>query len=152
MRDGGRVWSAGTDSLRRTVRTRGSSGVLRDPSPPRATDALGARPRQPLVRPETPAEIAIYEDGDLGLFENTSGAFPGYDSYEAIASFVPGARLVSAAGVEAGVPVIAAWELGDGVAIHTGLPQLAEKARQGDPDADALVRRIWALLARGSGG
>jgi hypothetical protein len=146
VRDGGHVWSLGTDALRRTVRLGG--GVLRAPSAPLATDALGARPRQPLERPAEPAQITMYEEGTLGLFEGTSGAFAGYDGYEALAGVAPGARLDAAAGVEAGVPVIAAWTLGDGFAIHTGLPQLAARAADGDPDADALVRRIWALLGR----
>lgn len=149
VRDGGHVWSLGTDSLRRTVRLRADSGTLVGPSSPRATDALGARPRQPLARPDEPATITVYEEGDVGLFDLTSGAFPGYDSYEEIASFAAPARLDSAAGAEVDVPVIVAWRLGDGVAIHTGLPQLAARARDGDPDADALVRRIWALVGRG---
>lgn len=148
VHDGGHVWSLGTDSLRRTVRMRGTSGVLTAPSPPRATDALGARPRQPLVRPADPATITTYEEGTLGLFEGTSGAFPGYDDYETLAGVIPSARLDAAAGAQAGVPVIAAWRLGDGFAVHTGLPQLAERAQGGDPDADALVRQIWALLGR----
>lgn len=147
VRSGGRVWSLGTDALRRTVRLRG--GALSAPSAPQATDALGARPRQPLERPEEPATITLYEDDpQLGLFEGTSGAFAGYDAYETLAGVAAPARVVSAAGVEAGVPVIAAWELGDGLAIHTGLPQLAARAQAGDLDAAALVRRIWALLGR----
>jgi hypothetical protein len=148
VRDGGHAWSPGTDALRRTVRL--ERGVLRRPSAPQPTDALGARPRQPLVRASAgaPVEITTYEEGTLGLFEETSGAFPGYDSFETLAGVMPGARLDGQAGAEAGVPAIAAWTLGDGFAIHTGLPQLASKAESGDPDADALVRRIWALLAR----
>ena len=148
VRDGGRVWSLGTDALRRTVRLDG--GVLRAPSPPQATDALGARPRQPRERAAAgaPATITTYEEGQLGLFEDTSGAFPGYDSYETLAGVVPGARLDGQAGAEAGVPVIAAWTLGSGFAVHTGLPQLAARAEAGDPDAAALVHRIWTLLAR----
>jgi hypothetical protein len=148
VRDGGHVWSLGTDALRRTVRLDGD--VLRAPSAPQPTDALGARPRQPLERASAsaPATITTYEEGTLGLFEGTSGAFSGFDAYEALAGVMPGARLDGQAGAEAGVPVIAAWTLGDGFAIHTGLPQLATFAQSGDPDADALVRRIWALLAR----
>ena len=80
VRDGGTVWSLGTDSLRRTVRLDG--GVLRAPAPPQATDALGGRPRQPLERPKEPAAITAYEMGTHGLFEGTSGSFPGYDAYE----------------------------------------------------------------------
>jgi hypothetical protein len=148
VRDGGRIWSPGVDALRRTVRL--DSETLRRPSAPQATDALGARPRQPLVRADAnaPATITTYEEGALGLFEGTSGAFPGYERYETLAGVMPGARLDGQAGAEADVPVIAAWTLGDGFAIHTGLPQLLEKAQAGDPDADALVRRIWALLGR----
>jgi hypothetical protein len=148
VRDGGHVWSPGVDALRRTVRLEG--GELRAPSAPQPTDALGARPRQPLAHAsaDAPATITTYEEGELGLFEGTSGAFSGYASYETLAGVMPGARLDGQAGVEAGVPVIAAWTLGDGFAIHTGLPQLVAKAQAGDPDADALVRRVWALLAR----
>lgn len=152
VRDGGTVWSLGTDSLRRWVRLRGD-GTLAAPTAPRATDALGGRPRQPLEQPDEPVEITIYEDDpELGLFEGTSGAFAGYDTFETLAAVAPGTRLRSAAGAEAGVPVIAAWQLGDGTAIHTGLPQLAARAEAGDLDAAALVRRIWQLLARGAGG
>lgn len=147
VRGGGRLWSLGTDSLRRLVRLRG--GTLTAPSGPQATDALGARPRQPLVEAPTPATITDYQDGEPSIFENTGGAFSGYDSYETLAPFGPGATLVSAAGAEAGVPAIASWKLGDGLAIHTGLPQLAEHAQAGDPDAGALVRRIWAVLGTG---
>jgi hypothetical protein len=148
LRDGGRVWSPGTDSLRRTVRLDG--GVLRAPSTPQPTDALGARPRQPLERPTDPATITAYDEGRLGLFQDTSGAVSGYDAYETLAGVAPFARLDAQAGATAGVPVIAAWTLGSagGFAIHTGLPQLAAKAQAGDPDADALVRRIWVLLGR----
>jgi hypothetical protein len=147
VRDGGHVWSPGVDALRRTVRLDG--GELRAPSAPQPTDALGARPRQPLERAsaDAPATITTYEEGTLGLFEGTSGAFSGYDAFETLAGVMPGARLDGQAGADAGVPVIAAWTLGDGFAIHTGLPQLLEKAQAGDPDADALVRRIWALLS-----
>ncbi len=148
VRDGGQVWSPGVDALRRTVRLDG--GTLRASSAPQPTDALGARPRQPLARASAtvPATITTYEEGTLGLFEGTSGAFAGYERFETLAGVMPGARLDGQAGAEAGVPVIAAWTLGDGFAIHTGLPQLVAKAEAGDPDADALVRRIWTLLAR----
>lgn len=148
VRDGGHVWSLGTDSLRRTVRLDG--GTLRAPSVPQPTDALGARPRQPLERPADPATITAYAEGRLGLFQDTSGSVSGYDAYETLAGVAPFARLDAQAGATAGVPVIAAWTLGSagGSAIHTGLPQLAAKAQAGDPDADALVRRIWTLLGR----
>jgi len=148
VRGGGRVWSLGTDSLRRTVQLQ--AGELTRPSSPRIVDALGARPRQPLARPDEPATITDYaSDSRLDLFADTGGQFTGYDTYEALAPFAAPAKLLSAAGPQADVPVIAGWQLGDGVAIHTGLPQLASKALAGDADASALVRRLWALLAHG---
>jgi hypothetical protein len=147
VRDGGRVWSLGTDSLRRVVQL--DRGERHAPSAPVATDALGGRPRQPLERPSAPATITTYEEGTLGLFEGTSGAFSGYDAFETLAGVMPGAKLDGQAGAEAGVPAIAAWTFGDGFAIHTGLPELAAFAQAGDPDAAALVQRIWTLLAQG---
>jgi hypothetical protein len=149
VRGGGRVWSLGTDGLRRIVRLR--AGVLSAPSAPQPIDALGARPRQPLqqVGGTGSATMTIYQDApSLGLFASTGGAFSGYDAYESLVPFAAPAKLLSAAGPTAGTPVIAAWQFGAGVAIHTGLPQLAAKAQAGDPDADALVQRIWTLLAQ----
>jgi len=147
VHDGGHVWSPGVDALRRSVQLNG--GELRRPSAPQPTDALGGRPRQPLAHAQAgaPATITTYAEGTLGLFEDTSGAFPGYTTYETLAGVIPGARLDGQAGAEANVPVIAAWRLGNGFAIHTGLPELIAKAQAGDPDADALVRRIWTLLS-----
>jgi hypothetical protein len=144
VRGGGRVWSLGVDALRRSVRLHG--GTLSHPSEPRLVDALGARPRQPLVRTPQPTTMTIYRDGAVGLFEQTSGAFAGYRVYEALAPFPPPARLLAAAGPAAGTPVIAAWRLGRGVVVHTGLPELPERALERDLDAGALVQRIVALL------
>jgi N,N-dimethylformamidase beta subunit-like protein len=145
VRRGGRLWSLGVDSLRRTVRLGG--GTLSDPSSPRLVDALGARPRQPLVTTAQPATMTIYRDGPLGLFHQTSGAFAGYRVYEALAPFAAPAKLVAAAGPAAGNPVIAAWQLGTGFAVHTGLPELPARALAHDLDAGALVQRIFTLLA-----
>lgn len=146
VQDGGRVWSLGTDSLRRTLQL--SGGALRGPSGPQATDALGGRPQQPLVHTaaDETATMTAYVEGALGLFHGTSGTFGGYDGYETLAGVMPGARLDGQAGAQADQPVIADWTLGRGFAIHTGLPQLAARAQQGDPDAAALVQRIWVLL------
>jgi hypothetical protein len=151
VRRGGRVWSLGVDALRRTATLR--DGRLVEPSPPRPTDALGARPRQPLEQVEGTATATMttyLDDPAIDLFAGTGGAFPGYGSYEVLASLAPTAELLSAAGPVAETPVIAAWRLGDGLAIHTGLPELAEHALAGDLDAAALVRRLWAILARPS--
>lgn len=138
---GGQIWSLGTDALRRTVALR--DGLLSRPSAPSPTDALGARPRQPLVEAES-AQLDAFQLGPI--FEGTGGSFPGYDSYETLASLIPAAELTAAAGPDADTLVIASWTLGDGTAVHTGLPQLASKAADGDADAGALVRSIWSAL------
>jgi N,N-dimethylformamidase beta subunit-like protein len=145
---GGRVWSLGTDSLRRQVRLR--DGVLSHPSAPVPTDALGGRPQQPLVTNADGAPMVVYQEGEVDLFAGTGGQFPGYDEYEVLASLTPGAELSDAAGPEAqaGTAVIASWRLDDGVAIHTGLPQFAQRAADGDLDAQTLARRIWAIASR----
>jgi hypothetical protein len=146
IQHGGRVWSLGTDALRRTVHLR--AGTLVRPSAPHPIDMLGARPRQPLVRTAAASTVTIYQDSpQLGLFQRTGGAFSGFHVYETLAPFAPPAELLSAAGPTAGTPVIAAWQLGAGVAIHTGLPELPARALAGDADAGALVQRIWSLLA-----
>jgi hypothetical protein len=149
VRQGGRVWSLGTDALRRTVALDGAA--LTKPSGPLATDALGARPRTPLVTtpPDAPATMNAFQDGPI--FSLTSGSFPGWTAYETLASWIPSARPTAAAGPDNGsgtdTPVIASWDLGDGFAVHTGLPELAAHALAGDADAAALVRSIWAQLA-----
>lgn len=144
VEDGGRIWSLGTDALRRTVRLDG--GLLSHAGPASPTDALGARPRQPLVEVPAGEQVALtaYQTGPI--FDLTGGYFSGYDRYEALASVIPAAELTAAAGPDADTPVIASWRLGDGFAVHTGLPQLAQLAADGDSGAAELIRSIWATL------
>lgn len=145
---GGRVWSLGTDALRRQVRLR--DGVLSHPSAPVPTDALGARPQQPLVDNDDDVPLVVFQEGEIDLFAGTGGWFAGFDRWEALASLTPSAELSDAAGPEAqpGTAVIASWRLGDGLAIRTGLPQLPQRLLDGDDEARALVRRIWTILGR----
>lgn len=145
VQDGGRVWSLGTDALRRGVRLR--DGVLSAPTAPAATDALGARPRQPLAEPQEPADLEAFELGPI--FDGTDGFFSGWERYEELASLIPSAERTAAAGPDADTAVIASWRLGEGTAIHTGLPDLAARAAAGDLEAAELVRSIWDFVARG---
>lgn len=147
VEEGGRVWSLGTDSLRRGVRL--DDGLLSRPSAAAATDALGARPRQPLVEAPPGETVALTTTLDGPIFAETGGYFSGYDRYEALASVLPAAEYTATAGPEsdAETVVIASWRLGDGFAVHTGLPQLAQLAADGDSAAAELIRSIWATLA-----
>lgn len=145
VEEGGRVWSLGSgDALRRGVRL--DDGLLSRPGAAAATDALGARPRQPLVE-APPGETALETFQDGPIFAGTGGFFSGFDRYEALASVIPSAEFTAAAGPDADTPVIASWRLGEGFAVHTGLPQLAQLAADGDDGAGTLIQSIWATLA-----
>ncbi|HEY4280435.1 MAG TPA: N,N-dimethylformamidase beta subunit family domain-containing protein [Conexibacter sp.] len=145
VQDGDRVWSLGTDALRRGVQL--DDETLTRPGPAVATDALGARPRTPVVAAPADAPAAMNVSQDGPIFALTGGFFPGWTSYETLASVIQSATITAAAGPDTDTPVIASWSLGSGLAVHTGLPDLASRAVNGDADAAALIRSIWATLA-----
>ncbi len=141
-RRGGRILTFGVGDLRRTALLAG--GALRRPTPPAAVDALRGR-SGPLVR--RPAEVLAYQD-EIGLFRGTSGGFGTWPASRRLVAVTGGGRIVSAAGPQAGVAIIAAWRLGRGLVIRTGLPGF--QARLGrDLDSQALVRRAWTILRGG---
>jgi len=146
VEQGGRIWSLGTDALRRTVRL--DDGLLSHAGGPLPTDALGARPQQPLVTAEPGETFSLTAFQPGPVLAETDGYFSGYDAYESLASIVPEAQYTDQAGPDADTTVIAAWRLGDGFAVHTGLPQLARLAADGDGSSTQLVRSIWSALAR----
>ncbi|MDO8186351.1 FlgD immunoglobulin-like domain containing protein [Conexibacter sp. JD483] len=143
---GGRIWSLGTDALRRNVRL--ADGVLSHAGSPLPTDALGARPQQPLVTAADGETFALTSFLPGPVLSETNGYFSGYDAYEPLASIVPEATYTDQAGPDADTTVIGAWRLGDGFAVHTGLPQLAQLAADGDSSSVQLVQSIWSALAR----
>ncbi|MGI8411848.1 MAG: N,N-dimethylformamidase beta subunit family domain-containing protein [Solirubrobacteraceae bacterium] len=143
---GGRVLSLGIDSLRRGVSVgstpRGQTAT--GPTPPAATDALGARPGALVTH--NPNLVAVLHDG-LGIFTGTSGAFPGFDVLQPIPSLVPPAQILSAAGTSAAQPSIVGYRLGRGIVVEIGLAQFdASLARS--VDSQELVNRLWAVLSR----
>lgn len=147
VEQGGRIWSLGTDALRRTVRL--DDGLLSHAGAPLPTDALGARPQQPLATAaagETLPPLSAFQPGPV--LAETDGYFSGYDRWETLASIVPEAEYSDQAGPDADTTVIGAWRLGDGFAVHTGLPQLAQLAADGDASSVQLVQSIWSALAR----
>jgi len=139
---GGRVLTLGFGDLRRTATL--AAGALRRPTPPSAVGALGARPG-PALR--GPLDVLAYRD-DIGLFRGTGGGFGTWPAASVVRGVVPGAGIVAAAGPRAGVPVIAAWRLGRGLVIRTGLPGFQARLAS-DFGAQALVRRAWTLLRGG---
>jgi hypothetical protein len=138
--NGGKVFSLGTDSLRRQVSVRG--GLLANPSGESAYDVFGAR-----ISPLNPrrVDLLVSQDG-IGLFEGTDGSFSGFDHFEVTTSPGTGTRVVSAAQDPAGHQVIVAIRGDKGLVIRTGLANWTR--RLGNPNVSTLTRRAWALLSR----
>lgn len=139
---GGRLYNAGTDSLRREVRV----------TPRRALDPTTAAPRDlfgaQLVQVTAPQTSIVVAEDPLRLFEGTDGQFDGFDRFEVTRSLGPASRVVALGTTSDGEQdVIVATRLNRGLVIRTGLPQMPSRLSS-DADLQALVRRIWVLLNR----
>lgn len=139
---GGRVFSPGTDALRRRVRLRGAQ--LSSPTAASTADVFGAN-LAPLAR----RRVELLASGDqIGLFRGGDGLFRGFTLFEETLAPGPGARVVARAeeqGARAGAPVIVATRQGDGLVIRTGLPQWEQ--RLGELNVSAMTRRAWVLTS-----
>jgi hypothetical protein len=140
---GGRVLTLGTGSLRRTVGLSGDELV--NPSAAHPDDAFGTR-LDPVASRRV--DLLAFRDDSIGLFAGTDGLLGGFDRFEAAASLGRDTRLLAGAGEEEGRPVVAAYQLGRGLVIRTGLPQWSERLAAGDPNVVAVTRRAWTLLSR----
>jgi hypothetical protein len=143
-RGGKSVAVFGGQSLRRFValtRTR-----LRFPSPPRPDDLFGERTRSERVAP--PAPLSVERDR-LGLF-GADTLFGEFTRIEPSVELPEGARLLSAAGRDAGEPAFVAYRLGKGTVIRLGTPQWALQLdeRALAAEVPAITDRIWRLLGR----
>lgn len=136
----------GGASLRRSVALLGDR--LRFPSPPRPDDLFGERTRVERVDP--PAPLVVERDR-LGLFEGGDDLFGEFDLIERSAELPAEARLLSAAGREAGEPAFVAYRLGKGTVVRLGTPQWASRLEERalDVEVPRITRRIWRLLGRG---
>lgn len=137
---GGRVFSPGTDSLRREVRVR--EGLLVDPSGQSSFDLFGS-----VIAPlsDRGVDLLAAEDA-IGLFEGGDGAFAGFRGYEATRDPGRGGRITASAQTPDGRPVIVAIRLGEGLVVRTGLAEWSR--RLGNPNVATMTRRIWALFSR----
>jgi hypothetical protein len=141
---GGRVFSPGTESLRRTVRLDGDE--LSRPSKPTSADLFGAT-LAPVAR--RPVELLAGRD-PIGLFRGGDGLFRGFTAFEETLAPGPSARVVAAAeeqGAHAGAPVIVAAAVERGLVIRTGLPEWGSRMPR-DANVQALTKRAWTLLSR----
>jgi hypothetical protein len=141
---GGRVFSPGTESLRRTARL--ADGELTRPSRPSAADLFGA-----TLAPVSRRRVELLAGRDpIGLFRGGDGLFRGFNAFEETLAPGTGGRVVAAAeeqGARAGAPVIVAIAVGRGLVIRTGLPEWGARMRS-DVNVQALTKRAWTLLSR----
>ncbi len=144
VRDGGRLLSVGTRSLRSSVRfTAGGRAIA--PTLPTERDLFGARLGR-VVRPPAPVTLVNTVDR-IDLFAGTAGQFGAIGAYEPTLEVRggAGALLASAATLESDRPVIVAARVGRGIAIRTGLPEFSASVR-GSAELAELLDRTWTLL------
>jgi hypothetical protein len=140
VQSGGHLLSLGIDSLRRSVVVKGSRAL--EPSAPSRLDALGAR-HGGLVTHNSDL-ITTITDG-LGIFNGTSGAFPGYSSYEEITSVAPPGKLLSEAGTTSNAPSIVGYRLGRGAVVDVALVGFGSSLAR-NFDSQQLLGRLWMVL------
>lgn len=144
VRDGGRLLSVGTRSLRSSVRfTPGGRAI--SPTLPTARDLFGAR-LGPVIRPAAPVSLVGSTDR-IDLFSGTTGLFSGLGAYEPTIDVRGGANAVlsAAATQDTDRQVIVAVRSGKGIVIRTGLPEFSAGVRENAELAE-LLDRTWTLL------
>ncbi|MFP5362498.1 MAG: N,N-dimethylformamidase beta subunit family domain-containing protein [Thermoleophilia bacterium] len=144
VRAGGTLYSAGTESLRRSV-TLTPGGRAITPTLPTRRDLFGAR-LGPVVRPAAPVTVVNVAD-EIDLFAGTTGQFPGITAFEPTLDVRGTNAVVAAAATQEPPPrqVIVAARFGRGLVIRTGLPDFATSLADSAASAE-LLDRIWTLL------
>ncbi len=139
---GGHVLSIGVGSMQRGVAVQGARAL--DPSAPAATDALGARPGQPVSHNNQ--LLLVVRDG-LGIFSSTSGAFSGFSTFQPFTSVAAPGQIASSAGItETSTPIIG-YRLGRGFVVDIGLPTFGSSLAH-NTDSQELIGRLWTVLSR----
>lgn len=141
---GGGALVTGPDSLRRSARV--TPNRLLEPRPGAPRTLLGAR-LAPVRR--APTTVTATQD-ELELFADTGGIFAGFGAFEETLDLAGGAQVASTAVTvipEGARSVIVGARLGEGLVLHTGLPELPVRAGD-DPELTTLLRRMWTLLGR----
>ena len=108
-------------------------------SAPADTDLFGVRPGRLVTRNHDLITVIQY---GLGIFSTTSGAFPGYGSYQVLRAPKPPA---AAAGTSDQTTSIIGFTSGRGTVVEIGLPGFGASLA-GNVDAQELVGRLWTVL------
>jgi hypothetical protein len=139
--NGGHVMSIGTDSMLRSVTVAAQHAAR--PSKPAASDPFGAKPG-PVVVHSTNL-ITVIRDG-LGIFRQTSGAFPGFHDYQSIRSVAAPAQVESEAGATTSAPSIVGFRLERGTVVDIGLIGFGSRLAH-NVDAQELTNSLWKMLS-----
>jgi hypothetical protein len=144
VRGGGTLFSAGTQSLRRTVKLTPRGRAI-DPTLPTTRDLFGARLRS-IEYPASPETLVNVVD-DIQLFAGTEGQFSGIDAYEQTLDVRGGSNAVAAAAAtrDGKRQVIVASRLGKGYVIRPGLPAFSANLRR-NAELAGFLERAWTLL------
>jgi FlgD Ig-like domain len=140
--NGGHAVSIGTDSMLRSV-TVADQHALR-PTNPVAADPLGAKPGPVVLHSNN--LITVIRDG-LGIFSQTSGAFPGFHNYQSIRSVAAPGQVASEAGATTSAPSIVGYRLQRGTAVDVGLIGFGSSLAH-NVDAQELTNSLWKMLSR----
>jgi len=141
VRDGGRLLSVGTNSLRRGVHIT-ADGTAHDPTQPTTRDLFGSR----LLAVRRARLTLVNTVDEIGLFAGTEGQFPGISLFEQTES-VAGGRIVAAAAADDGRRrVIVATRLGKGIVIRPGLPDFSLRLRR-PGEISRFMEGVWTQLA-----
>jgi hypothetical protein len=141
VQGGGRLLSLGIDALRRGVTVRGAQAL--HPTAPTRADALGAR-LGPVVS-QNKDLITVISDG-MGVFTGTSGAFPGFGSYQQFSSVAPGLQVLSEAGTSPSTVSIVGFRRGRGDVIDIGLVGFGSSLARRNVNTEELMSRVWTVL------
>jgi len=144
VRDGGTLFSAGTQSLRRTALLTPRGRAI-EPTLPTARDLFGARLRR-IERVDGGTTLVNVVD-DIQLFAGTEGQFTGIGAFEQTLDVRGGASAIAAAAAtqDGRRQVIVASRLGKGIVIRPGLPEFSASLTD-NAELAGFLERVWTLL------
>jgi hypothetical protein len=141
VRGGGRLFTVGFDSLRRTMAL--GARTMSSPSERAPRDFFGATVSAP-VRGTT--SLTAQTD-DINLFAGTAGSLGSWDAWQET-SDVGGGRLVATAVEDGGESVFVAYRLGRGLVFRPGVRGWSAALDSDISPPATTTRRIWTLLHR----
>jgi hypothetical protein len=141
VRAGGRVAWLGSYGFTQPVAVRGNA-LHALPALTAGRNAFGERLRLGVRN----AALTVLGDG-IDFFAGGADVFGPFPMLEPSERLPAGARLLAAAGHEAGRPSVVVYRQGKGVVARIGADGFARTALQ-SPDVARIMRRLWTLLSR----